>query len=489
MSRLCYYIHLREEKVLKEMEGMLMRDEAGFYIDSPPWFFDFLGLTEEDYRWFFHLLREDSPYGKIYIGLGNTAVPSLEYFQEFDQVILLDLPHQEQIHAFCRRFDRAGIKEEVIRSLKDSMTLSDAEIYRAIDHAILREGRESYGSLEEKTVLREQIFDAIRNLGILEKYLRDDRVTEIIVREGAVRGVRTGTEEIACRACIVCTGGLSYPLTGSTGDGYRFAEALGHTVTPPRPSLVPLVCAEDSCERMQGLSLKNVELRVYEDDRLLCREQGEMLFTHFGVSGPLVLSASARMFRSGEPSNPHTLSGSKHADNAKNHRPSVSNGLESSTGHCYRLEIDMKPALDEKTLDQRLLRDFAKYQNRNLSNALVDLLPHTMIPEVIAAAGVPPELPVHSLTREMRQSLLKTVKSFSLTVVGTRPIDEAIVTAGGVRTAEINPRSMQSRKVSGLFFAGEVLDLDAYTGGYNLQIAWSTGRMAGMRAAEYALSE
>jgi hypothetical protein len=316
-----------------------------------------------------------------------------------------------------------------------------------------------------------------------------DRVTEIIVREGAVRGVRTGTEEIACRACIVCTGGLSYPLTGSTGDGYRFAEALGHTVTPPRPSLVPLVCAEDSCERMQGLSLKNVELRVYEDDRLLCREQGEMLFTHFGVSGPLVLSASARMFRSGEPSNPHTLSGSKHADNAKNHRPSVSNGFEASTGPCYRLEIDMKPALDEKTLDQRLLRDFAKYQNRNLSNALVDLLPHTMIPEVIAAAGVPPELPVHSLTREMRQSLLKTVKSFPLTIVGTRPIDEAIVTAGGVRTAEINPRSMQSRKVSGLFFAGEVLDLDAYTGGYNLQIAWSTGRMAGMRASEYALSE
>ena len=283
-----------------------------------------------------------------------------------------------------------------------------------------------------------------------------DQVSEIRAENDAIQAVRTDFSEIACRSCIVCTGGLSYPLTGSTGDGYRFAEAFGHTLTPPRPSLVPLVCAENSCERMQGLSLRNVELRVYENNSLLCREQGEMLFTHFGVSGPLVLSASARMRRIGEAS--------------------------------YRLEIDMKPALDEKTLDQRLLRDFVKFRNRNLANALVDLLPHAMIPEIIAAAGVCPELPVHSLPREMRLRLLQAVKSFPLTVVGTRPIEEAIVTAGGVRTSEVNPRSMQSRRIAGLFFAGEVLDLDAYTGGYNLQIAWSTGNMAGKSAAAYALS-
>jgi predicted Rossmann fold flavoprotein len=280
------------------------------------------------------------------------------------------------------------------------------------------------------------------------------RVTGITVQDGAVQSVLTDTGKIPCRSCIVCTGGLSYPLTGSTGDGYRFAESVGHTLTPPRPSLVPLICRETCCERMQGLSLRNVELRVYEDEKLHCREQGEMLFTHFVVSGPLVLSASARMRRFGASS--------------------------------YRLEIDMKPALDEKTLDRRLLRDFEKYQNRILSNALTDLLPHAMIPEVIAAAGASPDLPVHSLTREMRQRLVQTIKAFPLTVIGPRPVEEAIVTAGGIRTKEIDPRSMRSRRTEGLFFAGEVLDLDAYTGGYNLQIAWSTGRMAGKSAAQYA---
>ena len=280
------------------------------------------------------------------------------------------------------------------------------------------------------------------------------RVTGITVQDGAVQSVLTDTGKIPCRSCIVCTGGLSYPLTGSTGDGYRFAESVGHTLTTPRPSLVPLICRETCCERMQGLSLRNVELRVYEDEKLHCREQGEMLFTHFGVSGPLVLSASARMRRFGASS--------------------------------YRLEIDMKPALDEKTLDRRLLRDFEKYQNRILSNALTDLLPHAMIPEVIAAAGASPDLPVHSLTREMRQRLVQTIKAFPLTVIGPRPVEEAIGTAGGIRTKEIDPRSMRSRRTEGLFFAGEVLDLDAYTGGYNLQIAWSTGRMAGKSAAQYA---
>ena len=274
----------------------------------------------------------------------------------------------------------------------------------------------------------------------------------ISLHDGAVSGVKTQDETVSCKACIVCTGGLSYPLTGSTGDGYRFAKAAGHTVTPLRPSLVPLESPDPCCARLQGLSLKNVELRVYENDRLLCREQGEMLFTHFGVSGPLVLSASSRM---------------RHFDRA-----------------AYRLEIDLKPALDEKTLDLRIQRDLKKYQNKEFRNALCDLMPHAMIPELVRLTEAPEALRANEVTRETRLRLLRNLKAFPIEVSGTRPYAEAIVTAGGVCTKEINPRSMQSKLISGLYFAGEVLDLDAYTGGFNLQIAWSTGRLAGISAAE-----
>ena len=274
----------------------------------------------------------------------------------------------------------------------------------------------------------------------------------ISLHDGAVSGVKIQDETVSCKACIVCTGGLSYPLTGSTGDGYRFAKAAGHTVTPLRPSLVPLVSPDPCCARLQGLSLKNVELRVYENDRLLCREQGEMLFTHFGVSGPLVLSASSRM---------------RHFDTA-----------------AYRLEIDLKPALDEKTLDLRIQRDLKKYQNKEFRNALCDLMPHAMIPELVRLTEAPEALRANEVTRETRLRLLRNLKAFPIEVSGTRPYAEAIVTAGGVCTKEINPRSMQSKLISGLYFAGEVLDLDAYTGGFNLQIAWSTGRLAGISAAE-----
>ena len=274
----------------------------------------------------------------------------------------------------------------------------------------------------------------------------------ISLHDGAVSGVKIQDETVSCKACIVCTGGLSYPLTGSTGDGYRFAKAAGHTVTPLRPSLVPLVSPDPCCARLQGLSLKNVELRVYENDRLLCREQGEMLFTHFGVSGPLVLSASSRM---------------RHFDTA-----------------AYRLEIDLKPALDEKMLDLRIQRDLKKYQNKEFRNALCDLMPHAMIPELVRLTEAPEALRANEVTRETRLRLLRNLKAFPIEVSGTRPYAEAIVTAGGVCTKEINPRSMQSKLISGLYFAGEVLDLDAYTGGFNLQIAWSTGRLAGISAAE-----
>ena len=276
---------------------------------------------------------------------------------------------------------------------------------------------------------------------------------EILTEDGAVTGVVTDQGRIACRAAALCTGGLSYPKTGSDGTGDGIAEELGHTVTPRRPSLVPLESPDGYCAEMQGFSLRNVTLSAYEDGKLIFRELGEMLFTHFGVSGPLVLSASAKMRRMGD------------AD--------------------YRLEIDLNPALDEKKLDARLLRDFEKYANREFQNALGDLAGRAMIPVLVRLSGIPGETKVHDLTREQRQTLLRLLKAFPVRVSGTRPIDEAIVTAGGVSTKEVNPRTMESKLVRGLYFAGELLDLDAYTGGFNLQIAWCTGYVAG-NAAEKA---
>ena len=268
----------------------------------------------------------------------------------------------------------------------------------------------------------------------------------IITEADTVTGVETCDGVIECRAAVICTGGLSYPLTGSRGAGYKMAQELGHTVTPTRPSLVPLESDDDYCAEMQGFSLKNVTLSAYEDDKLIYKELGEMLFTHFGVSGPLVLSASSHMRRFGE---------------AK-----------------YELRIDLKPGLDEKKLDARLLRDFEKYANRDFANSLGDLAGKAMIPVLVRLSGIPAETKVNSITREQRHELLRLLKSFPVSVSGPRPIDEAIVTSGGVSTKEINPRTMQSKLVGGLYFAGEVMDLDAYTGGFNLQIAWSTAYVA-----------
>ena len=277
--------------------------------------------------------------------------------------------------------------------------------------------------------------------------IRQTAARELRIEDGAVTGVLTGEGTIPCRAAAVCTGGRSYPRTGSTGDGYRFARAAGHTVTAARASLVPLESPDPWCAEMQGFALKNVQLSAYEDEKLIYRDLGEMLFTHFGVSGPLVLSASAKMRRMGEAR--------------------------------YRLAIDLKPALDEKKLDARILRDFEKYANKEFKNALADLAGRSMIPVLVQLSEIPADCKVNAITRPQRQKLVQLFKAFPVSVSGTRPIDEAIVTAGGVSTREIDPRSMASKLVSGLYFAGEVLDLDAYTGGFNLQIAWSTGYMAG----------
>lgn len=272
--------------------------------------------------------------------------------------------------------------------------------------------------------------------------------TDILTQDGAVSAVVTTEGAIDCDAAVICTGGLSYPLTGSTGDGYRFAQRLGHTVTPTRASLVPLESEDPWCAEMQGFSLRNVTLTVYdEQNKAVYSDLGEMLFTHFGVSGPLVLSASAHM--------------------------------RDFSRHKYRLSIDLKPALDEKKLDARILRDFQKYANRDFKNALYDLAGHAMIPVLVRLSGIPEDTKVNVITREQRHRLVELFKHFPVSVIGTRPIDEAIITSGGVSLKEVNPRTMGSKLVPGLYFAGEVLDLDAYTGGFNLQIAWSTGYVAG----------
>lgn len=293
------------------------------------------------------------------------------------------------------------------------------------------------------------LYRAIHRAGVVLKHAT---VTGIEQDEnGAVCGVRTESRTYRASRVIVATGGKSYPLTGSTGDGYRFAEETGHTVTPLRPSLIPLTCRGTDCPRMQGLSLKNVTLTIFENNKKLHEGFGEMLFTHFGISGPLVLSASAHMRR-----------------------------WDKAT---YRAEIDLKPALDRPTLDKRLLSDFAEKQNADFRNALSALLPRKMIPIVVAHSGIDPHTKVNSITKKQRSRLVTVIKQFPLEITGMRPIEEAIVTSGGVSVKQVSPKTMQSKKAAGLYFAGELLDVDAYTGGFNLQIAWSTGYLAGLHAA------
>ena len=284
--------------------------------------------------------------------------------------------------------------------------------------------------------------DRMSALGVTVKTMRADR---ILTESGAAVGVKCGKDSYYAPKIILATGGMSYPGTGSTGDGYKMARALGHTVTELKPSLVP-VCTAQDCKPMMGLSLKNVTLSLKDSGgKVLYSELGEMLFTHFGVSGPLVLSASAFIKK----------------------------------GDSYTLEIDLKPALDEKKLDARILRDFSEAKNKQLSTVMRKLLPEKLIDAVLTRAEVPADMRVNEITKEKRKSLVAVLKSFSLTVSGLRPIEEAIITDGGISVKEINPKTMESKLVSGLFFAGEIIDCAAYTGGYNLQIAFSTARLAG----------
>lgn len=282
------------------------------------------------------------------------------------------------------------------------------------------------------------------------KIMLNTAVKELILEDGAVKGVilDDGSSLYADKV-IVTTGGVSYPTTGSTGDGYKFAKSAGHTVTPVRPGLVPLVTGETWVPRLQGLSLKNVELKLFSENKCVYKEQGEMLFTHFGISGPLVLSSSAYYDK----------------ESRKNKNITVS--------------LDLKPALDEEALDKRILRDFEKFSNKQFKNSLDELLPAKLIPVIIDLSGIDPYKAVNVVSREERKNLVHLLKNLEMTVIGTGNFNEAIITIGGVNVKEINASTMESKLVKNLFFAGEVLDIDAMTGGFNLQIAWSTGYLAG----------
>lgn len=291
-----------------------------------------------------------------------------------------------------------------------------------------------------------------RRLKALRVRIVRDRAVSLEIADGTVRGVAGERGSYPADGVILATGGVSYPGTGSTGDGYRMAAALGHEIVLPCGSLVPLISGDDACRRMQGLALKNVELTALNGkNKVQFRDFGELLFTHFGVSGPLVLSASAHL---------------RHWDREQ-----------------YRLSIDLKPALDREKLEARILRDLGENPNRDFEKILAGLVPHSMVPVILERLEIPAGLKANSVTKAQRRALEEMLKGFTVSVTGPRPVAEAIVTSGGVKVNQVQPSTMESKLTPGLYFAGEILDVDAYTGGFNLQIAWSTGHLAGTSAA------
>lgn len=294
------------------------------------------------------------------------------------------------------------------------------------------------------------------------KKLFNTRVEKILIQENKVLGVRTDKEIIRADKIILATGGKSYPLTGSTGDGYRIASSLGHKIMPIRPSLVPLVIYEkDECKEMQGLSLKNAGIKVIDQskNKIIYEDFGEMIFTHFGISGPTILSSSAHLVRY------------KEIDNLMKERK-------------IKLYIDLKPALTEEQLDDRILRDFKEFKNKQFKHSLDKLLPQKMISVIVKNSCINENKKVNEITKEERKKLINCLKKFELTIKDFRPVEEAIITSGGINIKEINPKTMESKIIKGLYFAGEIIDVDSYTGGFNLQIAYSTGYTAGMHVGD-----
>lgn len=361
----------------------------------------------------------------------------------------------------CNITNSAPIMDFIAKTPGNGKFLYSA--YEAFSNEDLLDLLHSYG-LVTKVERGGRVFpasdDAQEVRHLFMKLLRDKKVdlhleepvSHIVVIDGEAKGVVTTKGRYDTDAVILCTGGASYPRTGSTGDGYRMAKEVGHKVTTIRPALIPLVCQEEWCKELQGLSLKNVTLSLDGGGRRKSEEFGEMLFTHFGITGPIVLSLSDKA------------------------------SLWLSQGHEVTGSIDLKPALTQEVLDKRVLRDLEKHHLKQMAGALQELMPHRMIDVVLELAGIPRDLPVSELKKAQRVSLVQTMKSMKLTITGTRPIEEAIVTAGGVSVKEVNPSTMESKKVKHLYLAGEVLDIHAFTGGYNLQAAFSTGHMAAVSA-------
>lgn len=383
------------------------------------------------------LLEQNEKLGKkIYItGKGRcNFTNACEAADLFAQVVTNDKFLYSAVYQFSSRdviefFEESGMKTKVERG---------GRAFPASDHA-----SDVTAALQRR----------LKRLDV--KICLGKKVTHILEEERRVSGVLTKDgETLQGDAVIIATGGCSYPSTGSTGDGYGFAEELGHRVTPWRPGLVPLTAKEPYVASMQGLSLKNVSLRIFCAQKTIFEDFGELLFTHFGVSGPLVLSASSVIGKALE---------------------------EAGELSC---EIDLKPALSKEQLDARLLRELEENKNRCFKNVFQRLLPLKMIPVVIELSGIPPQQKANGITRGQREALVHLLKHFPLTITGTRGFSEAIITQGGVEVRELNPSTMESKKIRGLFFAGEVLDIDAFTGGYNLQIAWSTGYLAGKSISE-----
>ena len=309
-------------------------------------------------------------------------------------------------------------------------------------------GNRVFPTTDRSQTVLEALQRELKNSGVIVKTAR---VLSVERDETGVIGAATNSGFFEARNVILATGGASYPTTGSTGDGYKFAKSLGHTIVEPQGSLVPLETAGTDAPDMQGLALKNVAVKLLNPKgKAVYKDFGEMLFTHFGISGPTVLSASAHIGK----------------------------------GDGWKLSIDLKPALEEHKLDDRILRDLEMYQNRSMENALTDLLPRSMIPVVLRRIGVEGSLQANSFTKQNRRALVELLKNFTLEITGKRPVAEAIITSGGVKCGEIDPKTMESKKVPGLYFAGEIIDCDAYTGGFNLQIAWATAYAAGTAAAD-----
>ncbi len=335
--------------------------------------------------------------------------------------------------------------------------------FYAFDNNDITELLKRYG-VETKIERGGRIFPVSDNakdvVDALKKYVKDSgaraiqgTVTEILKTENGFKIKVKEKGNITCDKVILATGGASYPQTGSTGDGYRFAKSLGHEIIPPKPSLVPLVTEGTLANRLMGLSLKNIAIKITDEKgKKVYEDFGEMLFTHYGVSGPVILSASSH--------------------------------LRDFENKNYILSIDLKPALDDEALDKRILRDFEKEQNRDFINSLDALLPQKLIPVIVSLSGIPERKKVRDITRAERLKLVESIKKLTLKIKGTRPVAEAIITSGGINVKEINPKTMESKIVPGLYFAGEIIDVDAYTGGFNLQIAYSTGYLAGENSAK-----